>query len=738
MEIVALLESILDELDIAVFRAHQINGHPPTFSLINQAPAWIKAFYPDNQNSSSESPSDKPVNLLVLPNSRLNLTATFPFLESFLADAEAIWSQQDRERATSGIWTEVTPSGHQHQLEAMALLRGDVPLLIILNLTRTFDERHHIYQRAREIALANEKLIVQLNHRQRELQEMLERQMTDHQGMNEISDSVRNNASAVLICKPDGGVEVMNQALVDIYRVASNKTDSQSLLDKWLREAEDFYPEIHRVVAAGSYWEGEFESLDEAGDRKWIRLAIGPVLDDQGQLTHYICIANDISLMKKSGEEITKITDYDFTTHLPNRRHFWRHLTKAIDQGIARRTTLALIYIDLDDFKKINDTLGHHAGDFLLSTLGTRLARCIKRGDFIAHLGGDEFAILLELPHASVNIDKVAQRVQAAIRKTVAIESSTLQVTASIGIALHPKDGRDATSLMKHADLAMFHAKKLGKGNYQTFTSNLNTEFLHLIQLEKDLRIAIDQRQFGLVYQPQVCSGEDHYLRLEALIRWEHPQKGNISPGRFIPISEENGMILEIGVWVLETACKQAMELLNEGFNIIIAVNVSAKQVKQSNFKALIESVLKSTGLPAKHLELEITETTVMEEMEHVIGLLHELRQLGISISLDDFGSGFSSLSYLKNLPVDYLKLDRSFIHELPGNEESQAITTSVINLAHQLKMKVIAEGVENNDQLRFLRDKGCDYMQGYLFYYPLEAHKIREIFTSIRGVASH
>ncbi len=725
MEIVALLESILDELDIAVFRADQIDGTSPTFSLLNQAPSWVEAFYKDNQAISSAF-------------QHLALTKTFPYLESFLPDAEAIWKLQAEERATSGIWTEVTPSGQQQQLEAIALLREQVPLLVILNLTRTFDERHHIYQRAREIALANEKLIVQLNHRQRELQEILERQMADHRGLNEINDSVRNNASAVLICKPDGGVEVMNQALVDIYRVASNTSDSQSLLDKWLREAEDYYPEIHRVVAAGSYWEGEFESLDEAGDRKWIRLAIGPVLDEQGRLTHYICIANDISLMKKSGEELSKITEYDFTTHLPNRRHFWKHLTKAIDEGVARKTTIALIYIDLDDFKKINDTLGHHAGDFLLSTLGTRLARCIKRGDFIAHLGGDEFAILLELPHAGVNIDKVAQRVQAAINKTISVESSTLHITASIGIALHPKDGRDATSLMKHADLAMFHAKKLGKGNYQTFTPRLNTEFLHLIQLEKDLRIAIEHQQFLLVYQPQVCTGEDHYLRLEALIRWEHPQKGNISPAHFIPLSEDNGMIIDIGIWVLETACRQARELLNEGFNVIIAVNVSARQLKQENFKKLVEAVLKSTGLPARHLELEITETTVMEEMDRVILLLNELRALGVSISLDDFGSGFSSLTYLKNLPVDFLKLDRSFIHELPSNEESRAITTSVINLAHQLKIKVIAEGVENNDQLKFLSDTGCDYMQGYLFYYPLEARKIRDIFTSSRGVASH
>ncbi|WP_020410443.1 putative bifunctional diguanylate cyclase/phosphodiesterase [Hahella ganghwensis] len=715
-----LLESLLSELDIALFQCESPDDELPNFQLLNEPPSWTSVFQD------------------IARNQPLALTEVFPYLEAFLPEARESWTSTNNSRANSGVWTEVDDEGNNQQLEALALRISGAPILVLLNLTRNFDERHHLYQRAREIALANEKLIVQLNHRQRELQNSLEKRLQDNQALRDIENSVRNNASAVLICKPDGGVEIMNQALIDIYRVKAPEDTNESLLDKWLKEAEKIYPEIHRIVASGSYWEGEFESHNESGESRWIRLAIGPVLDTSHKLTHYVCIANDISMLKKSSAEIEKLADYDFTTHLPNRRHFWKQLTRCLDKGAQKSTSLALIYVDLDHFKRVNDSLGHHAGDFLLSTIGTRLARCIKRGDFIAHLGGDEFAIILELPYPNINIENIAQRVQSAVSKSITIENSTLKMTASIGIALYPRDGRDATSLMRHADLAMFHAKKMGRGKYQTFTPNMNYEFLQMLQLEIDLQKAIEQQQFNLVYQPQVCSGQDHHLRLEALIRWQHPEKGSISPGRFIPIAEENGMILDIGLWVLEHACKQAINLLNEGFNVIMAVNVSAKQVRQENFKDLVKTVLTKTSLPPQHLELEITETTVMEEMDVVVALLKDLRKLGVSISLDDFGSGFSSLTYLKNLPVDYLKLDRAFIHELPANEESKAITTSVINLAHELKIKVIAEGVENQDQVNFLTEKKCDYMQGFLFYYPMEIEKIRDIFTAIRGAANH
>jgi len=718
----ALLDSILGELGITVFEATQNSNAGPTFELLTASPSWGEALF------GTAEPGPVP------------LTEYFPYLESFLPDAEALWTTGNDGSRNSGIWAEVDREGNQHHLEALAMVKDGQKLLVLLNLTRTFEERHNVYQRARELSLANEKLIIQLNQRQRELQDSIGRQISGHQKLEHLSEAIEDNTSAVLICKPYGAAEIMNRSFVDLYQVPDDdRLKSESMLDKWVREAESIYPEIQRVVDSGSYWEGEFRSYGEKGEKKWVRLMIGPVLDRQGSLAHFICIANDITELKKAGQEFENLTEFDFITHLPNRRHFWKQLTKLIDEAPDKDNLLALFYIDLDHFKRINDTLGHHAGDYVLNAIAFRLARCVKRGDLVAHLGGDEFALVLKLTQAPFDIGQIAQRVQAAVGKEIFIERDSLNVTSSVGIAIHPEDGREATSLMKHADLAMYHAKKSGRGQYQIFTPSLDYDFSQKLRLENDLKTALEQQQFRLVYQPQVCSREENSLRLEALIRWEHPTQGNIPPGKFIPLAEDTGLIIGIGVWVMETACRQAREFLDEGFDIVMAVNISARQIKQVKFLKQVESILETTGLPPRHLELEITESTLMEELDNVNELLQSLRAMGVSITLDDFGCGFSSLSYLKNLPVDNLKLDRSFIHELPFNEEDKTITTSVINLAHDLKMTVIAEGVETKEQLRFLDEKGCDYMQGFLFYYPMETVKIREVLGKLheKGMGS-
>ncbi|MCG8613522.1 MAG: EAL domain-containing protein [Pseudomonadales bacterium] len=717
-----ILQALLADLDIAVFLCEsRTDTQVLVFQPIGMLPDWCTWFLPVPVFTTESE--------LSLPE----LTEVFPYLDVFIPDAEALWRDNQTTRLNSGLWTQTDNEGKDQQLEAIALKIRDKDILVLVNLSQTYGERQRIYQRAREIALVNEQLIYQLNQKQRRLQSLLVEKLHQSPDLTNLDENIRDCASAVLICKPDGEVEVMNRALVNIYKVTNTgDTQQQSLLDKWLKEAESQYPEIKRVVDTGGYWEGEFESRNDMGETIWIRLAIGPVLDDRGALMHYICIANDISSFKKSGDEIKKLTDYDFTTQLPNRRHFWRKLTKLIDHCMHAKSHLSIIYIDLDHFKRINDTLGHHAGDYLLNTIATRLARCIKQEDFIAHLGGDEFAIILPKVRLSADLNKIATRLLNAINQETRIEEVSLNINASVGIASYPKDGLDATTLMKRADLAMFQAKELGRARFQAFHENMEYDFSKKVQLENDLHKALNEGQFDLHYQPQVCTGKDHYLRMEALIRWEHPTEGKVSPAAFIPIAEDSGLIQEIGHWVLKTACATAKQMVRRGLNVVVAVNVSAHQIKHPDFQNLVETVLKDNQLPAQHLELEITESILMQELDMAVIMLKKLRRLGVSISLDDFGSGYSSLNYLKQLPVDILKLDRAFIHELPFNEESQKITTSIISLAHELGIKVIAEGVENQDQADFLIENNCDYMQGYLFYYPVTSDQIISVIETL------
>ncbi len=711
-----ITESIFRELGILLIRVDLTTDNAVSeYHHIGEPPSWAEDFLP------SESKT-------------IPLTDIFPFIESFIPDAIACWNDNAAEKCQSGVWTEVAASSVQYQLEAQALKTDNQYIIAITNLTPTYQLRQHVYQKAREIALANEKLKLQLNQRQRQLQTLIEKTISERQSEEELNDVVKGSASAVMICKPDGGVEIINQALMDIYSVShENPLQHRSLLAQWLKEAESIHPEIHRVVDSGGYWEGEFES-ESNGESKWIRLAIGPVLDNDGGIEHLVCIANDMSELRKSNREIEKLTDYDLTTQLPNRRHFWKQLTKHLDNCIRHKSSFALIYIDIDQFKRINEGLGHHGGDFLLATLASRLSRSVKRDDFIAHLGGDEFALIINMAREDIDLGKIAYRLMEKINKPTLIEEQNVSVSASVGIAIHPRDGRDATSLMKNADLAMYHAKEMGRNQFQLYAPHLGQHFMGRLKVENLLRQAINQGQFRLEYQPQICTGKNPYLRMEALIRWDHPEEGVIPPGQFIPIAEENGLIIDIGRWVLETACRQAKEYADTGLDLVMSVNVSAFQLKDIHFPATVIEVLSEIGLPAKYLELEITETTVMQDLDKVINILRELKKHGISIALDDFGSGFSSLNYLKNLPVDNLKLDRSFIHELPYSDEGKTITASLIKLAHDLNMKVIAEGVENNQQLDLLLEQGCDYIQGYFFYYPLDPQKIRDILTMLKA----
>ena len=692
----------------------------PVFTALNRIPDWFLQIHSAPLGADAV----------------LDVATIFPFVANFIDDAEVFWRNPVEARLGSGIWTELDEHGNQHQLEAYALRFQDSRVLLLADLTASFDARHHVYQRAREIALEQERVVMSLQRQQRKLQLQLQGLLARDNSLAGIDERIRQHASAVMVCRPDGSVELLNQALMDIYPVAANGSTraEYSLLKQWVSEAESLYPEIHRVIETGASWEGEFES--SAGkEKKWVRLLIGPVLDEEQRVTHLVCVANDISGLREPAIELERVTDYDFTTQLPNRRHFWRVLTRAIDECRVSGEKLVLLYLDVDHFKRINDSLDHQAGDLLLSTLSSRLRSNIKKTDFIAHLGGDEFALMLRTSRRHLDLLPVAERLLKVVRQPLVVDGHNVSVTASLGIACFPEHGNDAVGLMKRADLAMYHAKQRGRDQHQMFSRSLDEAFFNRTVIQKDLGNALPGGELRLVYQPQICRGANSFLRLEALLRWQHPVRGLISPAVFVPVAEESDLINQIGNWVLEQACRQARQFMDRNIPVVMSVNVSARQLRAGDFVQRVQQVLANTGLDPSQLELEITETTLLDNMETRAEALQHLQELGVSIALDDFGSGFSSLNYLKNLPVDRLKIDQVFIQEIPHDEESKTITASVVKLAHELHMTVVAEGVETWDQLRFLQSVGCDYVQGFLLFRPLPPEEIGAVFASLASL---
>ena len=719
----SLLAGIIQELGVAAL-AKQNSGE---FKLLNKKCPWFLKLLKSLDCPISEQSSCIEYHALC---------ESFPFVENFLLDAEDAWNRVDPKTIRSGIWTELDSTNNEHQLEARAFNIEGEAILLIENHTPAFYKYQGVYQKARDIALLNEKLICELNLRQRQLQNEIERHILQSNSIQQVADSIQGHTSAVMICQPNGDVEVINKALVDIYQLdQGDGLKRVSLLDQWIKEAERVYPELKRVIEKGSYWEGEFESKNASGINRWVRLTIGPIKEQDGSVSHYVCVANDISEFRSMNADNGAEHGYDLTTHLPNRRHFWQHINNMAESSQYSEYGMALMYIDLDYFKRVNDDLGHQAGDFLLSTIATRISRCAKYHDFVAHLGGDEFVVVMQHIETMEQLQIVADRILAAIKEPLFVNEQSILMSASIGIATNFDNQFEPTDLVRQADLAMYAAKELGKGQARFYEAHMERNIPHKLQRERELVDALERQEFILHYQPQISISGKESLRVEALIRWQHPDYGLLAPADFIAIAEESGLIIPIGAWVLEQACHAGADLISRNQETSIAVNISAKQLKHPDFyKTLAQSLAKST-FPASLLELEITESCFLEDMNVVIDLLNKIRQLGVTIALDDFGTGFSSLNYLRKLPVDYLKIDRSFIQELQIDHESQAITASVINLAQELNIRIIAEGVETQEQFEFLQHRHVNFVQGFLFYKPLALNIFQESYANIKAV---
>lgn len=482
--------------------------------------------------------------------------------------------------------------------------------------------------------------------------------------------------------------------------------------------------QVQQEIILRGTWNGELGILRKSGESLPTGIRVSRIDDPHsGQATHYVWIFADITERKQAEERMRHIAQTDSLTGLPNRLSLQVRLAQLLPEARRHLWQLAIMFIDLDRFKIINDTLGHQIGDELLREVAIRLNRVVRETDFVARLGGDEFVIILPATGGPADAAVVANKIIAALSLPILAEGHELHTSPSIGISIFPDDGSDGDSILKNADTAMYHAKSAGRNNYQFYAADMNKLATERLDIERKLRHAISRNELALCFQPQFRADGTQATGVEALVRWHHPSDGMISPVRFIPIAEETGLIVEIGEWVLRTACREMKNWINGGLKPIrIAVNVSARQLRRRDFCETVAGALAESGLPAELLELEITESAVMENPEEAIEILQRIGRMGVTLAIDDFGTGYSSLAYLKLFPIDHLKIDRSFVADIEFDLNDRAIAFGTIALAHSLGLNVIAEGVETEDQLELLRANGCDEVQGYLFSKPLSS----------------
>ncbi|MDR6879222.1 EAL domain-containing protein [Bacillus sp. 3255] len=472
----------------------------------------------------------------------------------------------------------------------------------------------------------------------------------------------------------------------------------------------------------------------KSGYRVDLQATAVPV-DLQNGVHGYILICQDITERKRGDEQVRYMAYYDDMTGLPNRRLFRDQLNERLGMSKSMGFKVAVFYLDIDRFKLVNDSFGYDYGNMLLLQLAERFMRCVKENDYLARTEGDEFAFFYSYVADSNDAIAVIAEINRVLEKPFLLEQYEVHITASIGIAISSEDAEDADMLMKYADIALARAKEKGRNDFQIFNTDMKSVSLNRLKLENELRRAIAGEEFVLFYQPQVDIETGRIVGTEALIRWQHPEKGLISPNHFIPFAEESGLIVPIGEWVLRAACKQNKAWQNMGFpKMPISVNLSMRQFFQHNLKGKISHVLDQTGLDPQYLELEITESMTMD-VDHAIQSLLELKELGVHVSIDDFGTGYSSLYYLKKFPIDKLKIDRSFVRDIMVDPNDAAIVATIIAMTHHLNLKVIAEGVETEEQLHFLHQNRCNEVQGYWFSPPVNAQELESMLAE--GVAA-
>ncbi|CRL49724.1 MULTISPECIES: EAL domain-containing protein [Pseudomonas] len=537
-------------------------------------------------------------------------------------------------------------------------------------------------------------------------------------------------SEGIVIFDPDYALIAVNQAFSRVTGYDIDDMLGRNVVElPCSRDARRHYGAIHQALEQHGTWQGELVETRKNGELypQWLQL--NAVRDSRGNVSHIVGFFADLSARRESEERMRYLTHYDELTGLANRSLFRERLREAHQRVRQGGRSLALLHINLDRFKLLNDSLGHDVADQLLQKMSRRLVNALPEADTIARLSGDEFAVLFDTYGNLSSLARVATRLSTKLRLPVSVDGHELVISASMGISMLPDNAREISALVSQSNMAMQHAKHLGGDNFQFYTESLQASTLERLQLENQLRKAIEEKQLKVFYQPKLCLATGHLNAAEALVRWDHPTMGRVPPGDFIGLAEETGLIGPIGEFVLRQACWQACEWQRQGLEPIrVSVNLSVHQLRQGKLVSLVRQVLEETGLAPHYLELELTESQLLDSVEHIIATFQQLRDLGVKLAIDDFGTGYSSLSYLKRIPVDYVKIDQAFIRGLGEGTVDAAITRAIIAMAHGLSLKVVAEGVERQEQLEFLKAECCDEVQGYLISRPVEADELAKL----------
>ncbi|KPP97728.1 EAL domain-containing protein [Marinobacter sp. HL-58] len=572
-----------------------------------------------------------------------------------------------------------------------------------------------------------------INQMRQRLNDDLERQERDAEEIRKFSKAIEQSPSSVLICDRQWRIEFANHKFTQLTGY-----DADAIIGKHPgvlsedahahRENRQLWQSIRLQVQRVGVWQGEINSIRRNGERFWEQLIVTPIKNSNGEATGYLILGEDISIRKRYEQQLLRQANYDILTGLPNRMLALDRLKLALAQARRESSLVGVMFLDLDNFKHINDTLGHDAGDNLLIEAARRISSCLRGTSTVARLGGDEFLVILPGLTGPEATSQVAERILKTFAPPYLLNGQEVFVTTSIGIAIFPNDSDNSGTLLQHADAAMYQAKHKGKSSYAHFAPEMTEVSHERLQMESLMRRALEQNEFELYYQPIVHTDSGELCSAEALLRWNNPGLGMVMPDRFIPLAEETGLITPIGEWVLQEACLAAMRWKETtGTSIGISVNVSPRQFRDPGFIYTVMNALETSGLEPQQLELEITERLILDNTIETADILRQLDQSGIRLSVDDFGTGYSALSYLKSYPFDTLKIDKSFIQDVIKEKDDASLVKAIINMAHSLGLRVIAEGVEEEAQTHFLKQEGCDFSQGYFYSRPLPEDAFHE-----------